>query len=256
MTMLNVFMPHIRRRRRSRHNRRVRYRFVDCRFELGSPGRGRELYLAGHIPGAAFLDVDEDLSDLSVEGQGRHPLPSARRFAEVAGRAGIDQDAYVVAYGSMGGAERLWWLLRHFGHDACGVLIGGMDVWGGPLRAGEEEIEPAVFAPAERSGDTIDGPELASHLDDFVVVDARIASRWRGEENPIDKVPGRIPGSLNSPWNEPVRDFPQGELVTYCGSGVTASVIVHRLWLAGREAKLYPGSWSQWETLDLPIERD
>ena len=73
----------------------MRYQFVDCRFELGSAGRGRELYLAGHIPGASFLDVDEDLSDLSVEGQGRHPLPSARRFAEVAGRAGIEQGVYV-----------------------------------------------------------------------------------------------------------------------------------------------------------------
>jgi thiosulfate/3-mercaptopyruvate sulfurtransferase len=234
----------------------VRYQFVDCRHELGEPGRGRALYLAGHIPGASFLDVDEDLSDLSVEGQGRHPLPSAKHFAEAAGRAGIEQGVHVVAYGSTGGAERLWWLLRHFGHDACAVLIGGIEAWGGALRAGEEEIEPAVFAPAERSGDTIDGPELASRLEDFVVVDARIPSRWRGEENPIDKVPGRIPGALNAPWNESLRDLPDGEVVAYCGSGVTASVTVHRLWLAGREATLYPGSWSQWETLDLPIERD
>ena len=233
----------------------MRYQFVDCRFELGSPGRGRELYLAGHIPGASFLDVDEDLSDLSVEGQGRHPLPSARRFAEAASRAGIEQGVYVVAYGSMGGAERLWWLLRHYGHDECAVLAGGFDAWLGALRAGEEEIEQGRFAPAERSGDTIDGPELAARLDDFVLVDARIASRWRGEENPIDKVSGRIPGALNAPWNEPLRELPDGELVAYCGSGVTASVVVHRLWLAGREALLYPGSWSQWETLDLPVER-
>ena len=137
----------------------MRYQFVDCRFELGQQGRGRQLYLAGHVPGASFLDVDEDLSDLSVEGQGRHPLPSAKRFAEAAGRADIEQGVYVVAYGSMGGAERLWWLLRHFGHDACAVLLGGIETWGGALRAGEEEVEPAVFAPAERSGDTIDGPE-------------------------------------------------------------------------------------------------
>ncbi len=177
----------------------MRYQFVDCRFELGNPGRGRELYLAGHIPGAPFLDVDEDLSDLTVEGQGRHPLPSARRFAEVAGRAGIEQGVYVVAYGSGGGAERLWWLLRHFGHDECAVLAGGIDAWLGALRAGEEEIEPATFVPAERGGDTIDGPELARRLDDFVLVDARIASRWRGEENPIDKVPGRIPGASTRP---------------------------------------------------------
>ncbi len=100
----------------------MRYQFVDCRWELGDPARGRELYLAGHVPGASFLDVDEDLSDLSLEGAGRHPLPSAERFAESASRAGIGAGVFVVAYGQMGGAERLWWLLRHFGHDDCAVL--------------------------------------------------------------------------------------------------------------------------------------
>jgi thiosulfate/3-mercaptopyruvate sulfurtransferase len=250
-----VVMSHIRRRAFGRHNRAVRYQFVDCRWELGKPERGRELYLSGHVPGASFLDVDQDLSDLSVQGQGRHPLPSAERFAATAGRAGIGPGVHVVAYGSMGGAERLWWLLRHFGHDACAVLAGGIDVWLGALVSGEEEIEPLEFVPRERVGDTIDGPELAKRLDEFVLVDARLESRWRGEENPIDKVPGRIPGALNAPWNEPLPDLPDGQLVAYCGSGVTSSVTVHRLALAGREAKLYPGSWSQWETLGLPIER-
>jgi thiosulfate/3-mercaptopyruvate sulfurtransferase len=233
----------------------VRYQFVDCRWELGNPVAGREWYLNGHIPGASFLDVDDDLSDTSVAGQGRHPLPSAERFAVAAGRAGIGDGVYVVAYGTMGGAERLWWLLRHFGHDDCAVLDGGIDAWLGPLVAGAEPIEPATFVPRERTGDTIDGPELAAGLDDYVLVDARLESRWRGEPNPIDKVPGRIPGALNAPWNERLPELPDGELVAYCGSGVTSSVTVHRLWLAGREAKLYPGSWSQWETLDLPIER-
>lgn len=231
------------------------YQFLDCRWELGTPGRGRELYLQGHIPGASFLDVDEDLSDLSDKGQGRHPLPSAERFAEVAGRAGIGEGVQVVAYGSMGGAERLWWLLRHFGHDDCAVLAHGIDDWLGPLASGEEAIEPAVFVPRERSGDTIDGRELARSLGEHLVVDARVESRWRGEENPIDKVPGRIPGAVNAPWDESLPDLPDGEVVAYCGSGVTATVILHRLALAGREGKLYPGSWSQWETLDLPVER-
>jgi thiosulfate/3-mercaptopyruvate sulfurtransferase len=86
-------------------------------------------------------------------------------------------------------------------------------------------------------------------------VDARVPARWRGEENPIDKVPGRIPGAVNAPWNEELPPLPEGKLVAYCGSGVTSSVTVHRLWLGGREARLYPGSWSQWETLDLPVER-
>ncbi len=232
----------------------MRYQFVDCRWELGKPGAGREPYRTGHIPGASFLDVDEDLSDVSVKGQGRHPLPSAERFAEAAGRAGIGDDAYVVAYGT-GGAERLWWLLRHFGHDRCAVLDGGIGAWLGPLTSGDETIEPATFVPRERSDDTIDGPELARRLDDLVVVDARVESRWRGEANPIDKVPGRIPDALNAPWNEPVPELPEGDLVAYCGSGVTATVILHRLWLRGRQASLYPGSWSQWEALDLPVER-
>src|SRR4051812_41912338 len=109
----------------------MRTQFVDCRWELGSPGRGRELFAPGHIPGASFLDVDEDLSDLSVPGAGRHPLPSAERFAAAASRAGIGPGVLVVAYGTMGGAVRLWWLLRHFGHDDCAVLLGGIDVWAG-----------------------------------------------------------------------------------------------------------------------------
>jgi thiosulfate/3-mercaptopyruvate sulfurtransferase len=252
-----VFIPPIRRCGGRRHNRVVRYQFVDCRWELGAPEKGRELYLAGHIPGASFLDVDEDLSDLSVAGQGRHPLPGAERFAAAAGRAGIGEGVYVIAYGNMGGAERLWWLLRHFGHDDCAVLAGGIDAWLGPLATGEEEAGPAVFTPRERSSDTIAANELAGRLDDpsLVLVDARLPARWRGEENPIDKVPGRIPGAMNAPWNEDLPDLPDGEVVAYCGSGVTSSVTVHRLALAGREARLYPGSWSQWETLDLPVER-
>jgi thiosulfate/3-mercaptopyruvate sulfurtransferase len=233
----------------------VRYQFVDCRWELGNPARGRELYRQGHIPGASFLDVDEDLADLAVEGEGRHPLPSAGRFAESAGRAGIGDGVFVIAYGAMGGAERLWWLLRHFGHDDCAVLAGGIDAWLGPLVSGEEEIEPAEFTPRERSGDTIGVDELAGRLSDLVVVDARLESRWRGEENPIDKVPGRIPGALNAPWNEDLPELPPGDVVAYCGSGITSAVTVHRLALAGRDARLYPGSWSQWETLDQPVER-
>ena len=235
----------------------MRYQFVDCRWELENPDRGRELYRESHIPGASFLDVDEDLSDLSAAGQGRHPLPGSERFAAAAGRAGIGEGVFVVAYGTMGGAERLWWLLRHFGHDQCAVLDGGIDVWLGPLSAGEEAVEPAVFMPRERDNDTIDAEEIVRRLDDskLVLVDARVPARWRGEENPVDKVPGRIPGARNAPWNESLPELPDGELVAYCGSGVTSSVTVHRLALAGRRARLYPGSWSQWETLDLPLER-
>jgi thiosulfate/3-mercaptopyruvate sulfurtransferase len=235
----------------------MRVQFVDCRWELNAPGRGRELYLGGHIPGASFLDVDEDLSDLSVAGLGRHPLPSAERFAPVASRAGIGAGVLVVAYGSLGGAERLWWLLRHFGHDDCAVLLGGIDVWGGPLRVGEEEIEPAVFVPVERDDDTVPAEALARRLADpsLVLVDARPANRWRGEPNPIDDPPGRIPGALSAPWAEPQPPLPEGELVAYCGSGITACVVLHRASLTGRDGRLYPGSWSDWSKRGLPVER-
>jgi thiosulfate/3-mercaptopyruvate sulfurtransferase len=235
----------------------VRYQFVDCRWELGSPGRGRELYLAGHVPGASFLDLDEDLSDQSVRSQGRHPLPSAERFAGAASRAGIGTGVFVVAYGSMGGPERLWWLLRHFGHVDCAVLIGGIEAWGGRLAPGDEPIEPAEFVPRERVGDTVSADELARRLADprLLLVDARTPGRWRGEPNPLDDPPGRIPGARNAPWNEPQPELPEGELVAYCGSGVTACVVLHRAHLRGREGVLYPGSWSDWSTRGLPIER-
>jgi thiosulfate/3-mercaptopyruvate sulfurtransferase len=231
----------------------VRYCFVDCRWDLADPARGRELYRAGHIPGASFLDVDRDLAGPPGTG-GRHPLPSADDFAAAAGGAGIGPGVFVVAYGSLGGAERLWWLLRHFGHDDCAVI--DLESWRGPLAAGEEEVEPARFEPRERSDDTIDADELHGGLDELTVVDARLEPRWRGEPNPIDRVPGRIPGAVNAPWNAPLPALPAGELVAYCGSGVTACAVLHRLALTGREGRLYPGSWSEWEQRPaLPTER-
>ena len=230
----------------------MRYQFVDCRWDLADPAAGRRLYLEAHVPGASFLDLDEDLS--APPGEGRHPLPSVEAFAAAASRAGIGAGVFVVAYGSMGGAERLWWLLRHFGHDDCAVI--DLDAWRGPVRGGEEEIEPARFEPLPREGDTISADGLAAHLGELVVVDARIPSRWRGEPNPLDRVPGRVPGALNAPWNEPPPELPEGELVAYCGSGVTACVVLHRLALAGRQGRLYPGSWSEWEQRELPVERD
>jgi thiosulfate/3-mercaptopyruvate sulfurtransferase len=204
------------------------------------------------VPGAGFLDVDADLS-AEPGPRGRHPLPDTDDFAHAAGRAGIGAGIFVVAYGNMGGAERLWWLLRHFGHDNCAVM--DFEGWHGPLAKGEEQIEAAEFVPRERHDDTIEASELARRPDDLVVVDARLRERWRGEPNPIDKRPGRIPGALNAPWNEALPELPDGELVAYCGSGVTASVVLHRLHLGGREGKLYPGSWSEWELRDLPVER-
>jgi thiosulfate/3-mercaptopyruvate sulfurtransferase len=230
----------------------VQYQFVDCRWELGKPDRGRELYLEGHIPGASFLDVERHLS--SPPGRsGRHPLPSSEQFALAAGRAGIGDGVFVVAYGSMAGGERLWWLLRHFGHDDCAVLE--LDGWLGPLRAGEEDFVAAEFRPRPRTGDTIEAGELQERLGELVLLDARVPERYRGDVEPIDPVAGHIPGARNAPWNEPLPEIPPGDVVAYCGSGVTATVVVHRLARSGREAKLYPGSWSEWSGLALPAER-
>ena len=241
----------------------MRYRFVDCRWELGNLERGRELYLEGHVPGASFLDVERELSAPPSTPGGRHPLPAAEDFARAAGAAGIEPGVFVVAYdqGMTGGAARLWWLLRHFGHDDVAVLAGGLDAWLGPLTSGEEEVEVAAFAPRARDDDTIEAEELAARLGDerLTLVDARLPERYRGEVEPIDPVAGRIPGARNAPYpDELPSDLVEAEeIVAYCGSGVTAAVVLLRLAQAGRpDAKLYPGSWSDWSGRGLPAERD
>ena len=243
----------------------MRYQWVDCRWELGRPDRGRELYLEGHIPGASFLDVERELSAPpgGAEG-GRHPLPSEEDFAAAAGRAGIGEGIFVVAYdqGMNGGAARLWWLLRHFGHDHVAVLDGGLTVWKGPLRSGEEDVEAQEFVPRPRDDDTIAAEELAERLgsNGFVVLDARAPERFCGETEPIDPVAGRIPGARNLPHTGGL-DVPEDlratedEVVVYCGSGVTACVDVLALERGGVSAKLYPGSWSEWSSRGLPVER-
>jgi thiosulfate/3-mercaptopyruvate sulfurtransferase len=241
----------------------MRYQFVDCRWALGDPGRGRELYLEGHVPGASFLDVEADLSAPPAVPGGRHPLPEASRFAEAASRAGIGPGVFVVAYdgGLDGGAARLWWLLRHFGHDDVAVLGGGISAWLGPLEGGEAEVPAAHFVPREREGDTVPAGDLEARLGapGLVVVDARVPERYLGETEPIDPVAGHIPGAVNIPYAA-ATEIPQEvleaeEIVVYCGSGITACVDLLALARAGRpDAKLYPGSWSDWATRGLPVE--
>jgi thiosulfate/3-mercaptopyruvate sulfurtransferase len=120
-----------------------------------------------------------------------------------------------------------------------------------------EDVQPAVFVPRERTNDTVTAAELEPLLGEpeLVLVDARIPARWRGEPNPIDDPPGRIPGALNAPWSEPLPELPGGDVVAYCGSGITACVALHRLHLRGRSGRLYPGSWSDWSARGLPLER-
>jgi thiosulfate/3-mercaptopyruvate sulfurtransferase len=160
-----------------------------------------------------------------------------------------------------GGAARLWWLLRHFGHDDVAVLDGGIGVWAGPLRAGEESVEPAGFLVRPRLDDSVEAEELERRLGEegLVVVDARAPERYRGDVEPIDPVAGRIPGAINVPFTSP--GLPREvlaaeEIVVYCGSGITACVDVLALARAGREdARLYTGSWSDWSGRGLPAER-
>ncbi|HEX5469510.1 MAG TPA: sulfurtransferase [Gaiellaceae bacterium] len=242
----------------------MRVQFVDCRWELGQPQRGRELYLAGHIPGASFLDVERELSaPPGGANGGRHPLPAPEDFARSAAAAGIGDDALVLAYdqGMNGGAARLWWLLRHFGHDDVAVLRGGLESWLGYLRGGEERIEPGELTLRPREGDLASAEEIDDALGrpGFVLVDARVPERFRGEVEPVDPVAGHIPGALNVPYPA-AGDFPPevaeaDEVVVYCGSGVTACVNVLALDRAGIEAKLYAGSWSEWSNRGLPVER-
>jgi thiosulfate/3-mercaptopyruvate sulfurtransferase len=246
----------------------VNVRFADCRYDLLDPPSAHQRYLDAHIPGAAFVDLDRDLSDLSIppEVAGRHPLPKAERFAEAMGRAGIGDGTLVVAYdeGMSGGAARLWWLLRHFGHERVGVLDGGLRAWLGPLDSGEEEIEPEPFTPRERQGDTADTDELLARLGEpgLVLLDARQPERWRGDSAGLDPVAGRIPGALNTPGTTgrlvelPSEALEADEVIAYCGSGVLACVPLLALDRAGRtDARLYPGSWSEWSRKGLPVEK-
>ena len=251
-------------------------RVVDCRYVLGEPGAGEPLWREAHIPGAAFMDLDRDLAGAPGE-RGRHPLPDAAVFETAARRAGIGGDTLVVAYdeAAEGGAARLWWLLRHFGHTNVTVLDGGLRAWreeGGELRGGEEEIASGDLRVRPPSDEPASAEELESAPP--VLLDARVPERYRGEVEPIDPVAGRIPGAVNMPFGElapggrflppaQLRERFQaagitsgGEAVAYCGSGVTAAVVALAAEVAGIGAtRLYPGSWSEWCARGLPAER-
>ena len=250
-------------------------RVVDCRFTLGEPGAGRRAWLASHVPGAAFLDLDADLAAEPGE-RGRHPLPDREAFESAARRAGIGNRSRVVAYDEAGegGAARLWWLLRHFGHEQAAVLDGGLAAWrggGGPLSTGEVTAEGGDFEARPRADDTAGADEAAAAQ---VLLDARAPERYRGETEPIDPVAGHIPGAVNLPSSElaPGGRFlgldelrirleeagagPGRDTVVYCGSGVTACTVVLAAELAGLPTtRLYSGSWSEWSRAGRPVER-
>jgi thiosulfate/3-mercaptopyruvate sulfurtransferase len=225
--------------------------------------RSREEYLAGHVPGAVHLDPEGDLTgEIGDVGRGRHPLPEPDRLAEALGRAGIDDDAFVLALDAgTGWAARCWWLLRHLGHDACGTV--DLRAYTGPLvtvTAGDRH-RSRRFVPRVRTDDVIEADEILARLGDpsLVLYDARSPARWRGDSEPLDPVAGRIPGARNAFFEEPLpgEATEATEVAAYCGSGVTAAVVVQRLVLAGREdARMYPGSFSEWCRREgYPIER-
>jgi thiosulfate/3-mercaptopyruvate sulfurtransferase len=246
---------------------------IDVQWSLtaaaGPPGR--DLYAAAHLPDAHHVDLDAELAGPPGRG-GRHPLPQAHAVAAAAQRCGATNDSRIVAYdqGPSHAAARAWWVLRHFGASDVRVLDGGLAAWqaaGGPVTT--ELPEPGVGTFEAHAGGmpVVDADGAARAAQDGVLLDARTPERFRGENEPIDPVAGRVPGAVSSPtadYVEPdgrllpadrLREFfshkglpVAGPVAAYCGSGVTAAHEVLALHEAGIEAALYAGSWSEWIT--------
>ncbi len=249
----------------------------DCRFSLDDAQRGGREYREGHIPGAIYAHLDRDLSGKIVPGEtGRHPLPEPEDFVKTLSSWGIDNQVQVVAYDAQDGAiaARLWGMLKWMGHDQAAVLEGGWSAW---RKAGfevQEELgrrEERTFIPSLRPELFVD-VEFVNRIrenEEYVLVDARDAERYRGEEEPIDPVAGHIPGAISAPYTDNLtqegRFRSPAELrskyerilggrspeqaVFYCGSGVTSVHHLIGMVHAGFEMpRLYPGSWSEWIT--------
>lgn len=250
---------------------------IDCRFRLNDTAFGRNAYLSGHIPGAFYAHLDEDLSGKIIPGHtGRHPLPDAGVLAALFSSWGIGPGVQVVGYDDMGGAmaARLWWLLKWLGHNAVAVLDGGIPHWEAEGRPLSQAIPPrrnAQFVPHPQNNLIADAEAVGRMcLDpDYAVVDSRAPERYRGEVEPIDPVAGHIPGAVNLPHTTNIgsdgRFLPQEVIrenfirvmegrdaqhcTFYCGSGVTAAHNLLAMEYAGLNGgKLYPGSWSEWIT--------
>ncbi len=257
-------------------------RVVDTRWRLGDSSYGPDSFRTGHIPGAIHLDLDHDLSAPPGGAAGRHPLPTADAFGETMAAAGVDDETLVIAYDDGSGvpAARLWWLLRHFGHDGIVILDGGLPSWmaaGKPIESGVASAPPRrTFVPHPRTDDLIDTEELRHKLDArrVLLLDARGPDRWRGENEPVDPKAGHIPGAINAPAAANMKDghmrgddalrehyvalgvASAAEVVASCGSGVSACLDVLALEMAGFVGvRLYPASFSGWVAADLPVER-
>jgi thiosulfate/3-mercaptopyruvate sulfurtransferase len=249
---------------------------ADCRFSLMQPELGRQQYKLGHIPGAYYLDLNQDLSGPVGKHGGRHPLPDVAALSKKLEMMGIDsipskETTLVVAYDDsrQSFASRLWWLLQYLGHDRVAVLDGGFAGWnaaGYPVTDVIPISKPGQFMPHLRLNQVVDIEQVKTRKDlpGVVLVDSRESDRYRGEREPIDPIAGHIPGAVNYPWQTVTND--QGylhseaeqrqrwanleqaeEILVYCGSGVTACVNLLSLELAGiHSGKLYAGSWSDW----------
>ncbi len=251
-------------------------RIVDTRWFLGQPGAGKLRYQEDHLPGAVFLDLDDDLA--ASEGPGRHPLLTPDDLADLLGRHGIGNQHHVVVYDQGPGAiaARLWWMLRSVGHERVSVLDGGYDRWSGqrhPLTTDPSLTVPTTYETKEGPTLTVDRDQLLDRLGTAQVIDAREPERYRGETEPMDSVAGHIPTALSAPTAENVgpdgtfkpshvlaaRFFEMGldrdePVVSYCGSGVTACHNLLALHIAGYpEGILYPGSWSDWSAEGMPV---
>jgi thiosulfate/3-mercaptopyruvate sulfurtransferase len=247
---------------------------VDCRFEFSDTGKGRANWLSGHIPGAAYAHLDDDLSSPITERSGRHPLPDTDRFAAYLASIGWMPGKLLVAYdeGSNAVASRLWWLMRYFGQPAA-LLDGGLAAWvasGRPLETGDPERPASPIARLRPdAGMQVSTSDVLRSLGDAgkLLLDARAGQRFRGEAEPLDTRAGHIPGSLNRPFGANLQlggrfkdpatlrdEFlsllagrEPRQVMHSCGSGVTACHNLFAMELAGLTgARLYPGSWSEW----------
>jgi thiosulfate/3-mercaptopyruvate sulfurtransferase len=250
---------------------------LDVRWTLGVPS-GITDFRRGHIPGAHFVDLDRELS--APPGPGRHPLPDAGSFAEAMRRHGVDRSRLVVAYdaGTSTSAARAWWLLRYFGHPSVALLDGGFAAWIAAAlpveEGGDRDPDPGDFEAAPGGMPLLDAAGAAAMARTGVLVDARAPERFRGETEPVDPVAGHIPRARNFPAQrtenpdgtflapDALREryaeagiLPGQAVAVYCGSGVVATEGVFALGLAGIDAALYAGSWSEWITdQNRPIE--
>ena len=252
---------------------------LDVRWALGDP-HGRDHYLREHLPTAVFVDLDAELAGPPSPALGRHPLPAVEELQRSARRWGISAGSRVVAYDASGGmaAARAWWLLRWAGHTDVQLLDGGLPAWraaGLPLSSGGVTAAPGDVVLAGGHLPVVDADAAATWATDGgVLVDARAGERYRGETEPIDPRAGHIPGAVSAPTAANLGEdgrfrsaatlrerfaalgIETGTAVAvYCGSGVTAAHEIAALAVAGIDAALYPGSWSQWSSdPDRPAE--